>query len=56
MQVVMPRIVRRRVFLGEDRDDGRRQVVDVLDQCDRLFATHIEWRDGTGEEDGVANR
>ncbi len=48
-------IVGRRIALREDRDDRRRQVVDVFDQRDRLLPTDVEWRDSAGKEDGVAD-
>ena len=34
---------------------GRGQVVDVLDEGDRLLAPDVERRDGAGEQDGVAD-
>ncbi len=55
VQVVEARIVRRRIALREDRDDRPRQVVDVLDERDRLLAPHVERRDRAGEQHRVAD-
>ena len=41
--------------LREDRDDRRREVVDVLDEGDGLLATHVERRDRAGEQHRVAD-
>ena len=56
VEVALVGIVGRRIALCEDRDDGLIEVVDVLDERDRLLAAHVERRDCPGEEHGVANR
>jgi hypothetical protein len=56
VEVFVAGVVGRRVALGEDRDDGRRQVVDVLDEGDRLLATDVEGRDRAREQHRVADR
>jgi len=56
MEVIRSRIVRRRILLREDRDDGRGEVVDVFHQRDRLLATNVERRDRAGEQHRIADR
>ncbi len=56
VEVVLVRIVGRGVALREDRDDRLREVVDVLDQRDRLLATDVEGGDRTRKQDGVPDR
>ena len=53
VKVVLAGIVGRRITLGEDGDDGRGEVVDVLDEGDGLLAADVEGRHGAGEEDRV---
>ena len=56
VEVVVARVVGGGVALGEDRDDRAGQVVDVLDERDRLLAADVERGDGAREEHGVADR
>ncbi len=56
VEILPARVVRGRIALGEDRDHGAGQVVDVLHERDRLLPADVEGRDGPGKEDGVADR
>jgi len=55
IQVTLDGVVRGRVALREDGDDGLISALDVFHQRDRARATHVERRDGTGEEHRVAD-
>ncbi len=55
IEIVVAGIVRRRVALGEDGDDRPRQVVDVFDEGDRLFAADVEGRHRAWKQHGVAD-
>ena len=56
IEVVLVRIVRRGVPLGDDRDDRLIEVLDVLDERDGLLAAHVKGRDGRWEQHRVPDR
>ncbi len=56
IEIILAGVVRRGIALREDDDDRLAEVLDVLDERDRLLAAHVERRDGAGEQHGVADR
>ncbi len=56
IEIALVRIVGRRIPLGHDGDNRLVEVLDVLDERDRLFAAYVKGRDGGRKEHSVADR
>src|SRR5262249_34308205 len=56
VQIVCGRVVGRRIFLRKYRDDGRGEVVHVLDERDRFLSAYVERRHRARKQDRVADR